>query len=233
MRRPHRSRPPPPYVIPDATAEYPGAYRPYDPDAAAAVYAVQPPDRTSRAWIWWTLGGVVLLGILITAAVVIPLLLLSSDGGASVPSPTVSSVEDDGTPSSADEDAATAAVELYDDAWRLADCEDFFATTTEEYREYNDWVDCESFYSASRNFYGGVEDFEMEIREVETVGGAIAVSVTESYAWLYDEDGAPLEEPEPYEDRLEYLLVESGGAWVIDEALRGLSLPPTGRGDRV
>ena len=81
--------PTPPYVMPAMTAEYPGAYRPYDPDAAAAVYTVAPAPRSSKAWIWWTIGGVVVLGLIITAAVLAPaglgvrdvLFLLSGAGG--------------------------------------------------------------------------------------------------------------------------------------------------------
>ncbi len=209
--------PTPPYVMPATTAGYPGAYRPFEPDASAAVFGNAPAPRQSRAWIWWIVGGVVALGIVVGAVVLIAALLM---GAIAQSDPSGSSGADgsaDDTLSAADEIAAREAVELHDRAWRLGDCEDFFASTTQEYREYNQLDDCDSFYSASRSFIESVQFFTTVIRDVDAVDSAAAVSVTESYEWLYDEDGVHLDEPEPVEDRLDYMVVEIDGVWAIDD----------------
>ena len=110
-----------------------------------------------------------------------------------------------------------AAVALYDEAWRNADCDAYFAATTESFRAEVELTDCESFYNQSLTFMSSIEDFTMTVRDVETIGSSVAVSTTETFSSYYDADGNETSEPEQYEDRYEYTVVESGGVWAIDD----------------
>lgn len=194
-----------------------GAY----PAANGGAFTAATGPRKSKLWIVWVVVGVVLLGIVIALAVLIPLFLLGAAGSGPTtggrPGSSSAGPEDEAAEvTSADEAAAVAAVETYNHSWLEADCDSYMASTTENFRELMELTDCESFYAQSRSYSGVISDFDMTVREVETVGSAITVSTTESYMSLYDADGNETAEPQEYEDRWEYMAVEEDGVWKLD-----------------
>ena len=96
------------------------------PTGGAFTAATEP--RKSKLWIVWVVLGVVMLGIVIAAAILIPLLFLGIAPRRLAAARAVA-------PSGADEQAAVAAVELYDEAWQGADCDAYVASTTEDFRD--------------------------------------------------------------------------------------------------
>ena len=187
---------------PSAPSGYPqGAYpgAPGAPAGGGFTAATEP--RKSKLWIVWVVLGVVLLGIVIAAAVVIPLLFLSA---------TSSSTQAGGAQSD-DERAAVAAVELYDDAWQDADCDALTEATTEDFRVENGFSDCATFEEQAVAFSEGLDEYDVEVTDVETLGDEILVTTNESYTEP-GEGG----EATPGSAVYEYTLVESGGAWMID-----------------
>ncbi len=110
----------PPSVPPGYPGGFPGGSAP----SGAFIAATEP--KKSKLWILWVVLGVVLLGIVILATVLIPI-LIGMFG-------TITSGGSGGTTTAADEAAAVAAVELYDEAWRTADCDKFEESTTESFR---------------------------------------------------------------------------------------------------
>lgn len=186
--------------------DYPGGY----PAAQAGAFAAATEPRKSKLWILWVVLGVVMLGIVIAAAIVIPLIFLSLAGSASS---TGSSV----TPSGADEEGAVAAVQLYDDAWQNVDCDAYFASTTESFREFSQLSDCASFEESASSFAAVVEDYTITVQEIAPGEEAVYVSTLESYNALFDDDGNELDPPQPAEDEYEYTIVEVDGSWLIDD----------------
>ena len=183
---------------------YPGGY----PGEAGAtgIFTAATAPRKSKLWIVWVVLGVVMLGLVIGAAVLIPVILgMNAGGGASGVAP-----------SSDDEQAAVAAVELYDDAWQNVDCDAYVASTSESFREAS-WPDCESFTADAEGFAAEGENYAVEVLDIEADGGEIVVSTNETYDALTDEDGEPLDEPERTEIAYEYTLVSIDGEWVIDD----------------
>lgn len=122
-----------------------------------------------------------------------------------------------GGASDADEAAAVAAVQLYDEAWRTVDCDKFVAATTEELRVALELTACEDFDVAATGFSESVENYQLTVTAVERDGDEISVQTSETYDSLYDEDGNPVEEPTPYEDRYDYTVVPSAGGWAVDD----------------
>lgn len=181
---------------------YPGA------DAAPGAFTAATEPRKSKLWILWVVLGVVLLGIVIAAAIVIPLLFLSLAGGSGSQGAT--------DPQGAEQEAAVAAVELYDDAWQNADCEAYEQSTTEDFRAASQLQDCEAFTSTATEFSASVQDYVVTVTDIETEGDSIIVSTTESYNALFDEGGAPLDEPTPDEVEYDYTVIQVDGDWVID-----------------
>jgi hypothetical protein len=114
------------------------------------------------------------------------------------------------------EQAAIAAVSVYNDAWLTGDCGMYFASTTERFRAALEIPDCATFEASSAG-YGAPEDvFSTTLRDASTHATAIAVSTTESYADLYDDaDGNPVVVIDEY--RWEYYLVDTDGTWRIDD----------------
>ncbi|KRB36383.1 DUF2510 domain-containing protein [Microbacterium sp. Root180] len=194
----------PPSVADHPQGAYPGGYPGADASTGAFVAATEP--RKSKLWILWVVLGVFMLGIVVAAAIVIPLLLLGavSNGGASGASP-----------SGADEEAAVAAVELYDEAWQNVDCDAYMASTSEDFRTDFGYVDCEAFETDASDFAAGVEDYVVTVTDIEAGEGEIVVTTTETGNALFGEDGE-LEQPEPQEWEYAYTVVEAGGEWVID-----------------
>jgi hypothetical protein len=198
----------PPYAAPG----YPGA----EPqgwaelESGGAFTAATAPTK-SKAWIAWLIAGIVLLGVVIAAAVIIPLLLLGAATGSG-------SGDGSSGVSPADEEAAIAAVELYDDAWQSVDCDKYFASTTEAFRSLIGLTDCESFEADAGAFADSVADYTVTFTGVEQRGDAVAVSTVETYDSLIDENGDPADPPIPAEDLYTYVVIPGDGSWQIDDA---------------
>ncbi|MEV4689373.1 DUF2510 domain-containing protein [Microbacterium sp. LWH3-1.2] len=180
---------------------YPGTPAGVAP-AGGGFSAATEPRSKSKLWIVWVVLGVVLLGIVIAAAVVIPLLILSA------------STANSGGQSD-DERTAVATVGLYDDAWQEGDCEKLIAATTEQFRTESELSDCAAFADQAAAFSTGIEDYTVNITDVETVGDEITVTTNETFLSLVDENGEPTE-PTEVAQVYEYTLVESDGDWLID-----------------
>jgi len=208
---------PPPAGTPDYSAvagagadraqeAHPGGYPGAEAPSGAFTSATEP-RTASKLWIVWVVLGVVMLGVVIAAAVVIPLLFLQLATSGSQ-----AGVE----PSGADEQAAVAAVELYDDAWQTADCDAYVASTTEEFRISSQLPDCESFVATATEFSVSVDDYVVTVTDIVTQDDTILVSTTETFDALFDEDNMPLDEPVADAVEYQYTVVSAGGDWVID-----------------
>ena len=212
-----------------------GGYRPQPTTMDQAAFPVAAEPRKSKMWIVWVVAGVALLGVVIALAIVVPMIFLGlaagsgssgaptdqSQGGTST-EPAEEPVESDsedsaGPPSAADQQAAADTVVSYNEAWLVGDCDSYFATTTERFRNAMETTNCETFALQSRNFAGTVDNYTTTIGDVETVGSTVSVSTTETYTSMYDDDGNQTDGPVDYEDRYEYVVVSSDSAWVIDD----------------
>lgn len=191
---------------PSAPPGYPGGFPGGAAPSGAFISATEP--KKSKLWILWVVLGVVLLGIVILATVLIPILIgmfgTIANGGSG------------GMPTAEDEDAAVAAVELYDEAWGTGDCDKFEQSTTEDFRVYLEIPDCATFTSASQGFIDTVQDYELSVVSVESAEGQVTVTTLETYLSLVDDQGAPLETPLPYEDAYAYVVVPADDGWAID-----------------
>lgn len=188
--------------------------------AVMAPAAPVEPGEKSRLWIVWVVIGAVMVAILVAAAVLIPVLLNLQASGSTADgagSGSSQSAGDAGELSTADKEGSVAAVELLDHAWRNADCEEFFAATTENYRIITELETCEAFYPQARAYMQSIADYAITIRDVESVGSAVAVSTTETYDAYWDMDGEPTEDLHSYEDLLEYFVVAVDGEWRVDD----------------
>lgn len=204
------------FTAPYTPSGYPATNYPVSPDATSRA-STEPPK--SRMWIVWVVLGVVLVGVVAAIAVVTPMLITGLSPAGAPSNEDSPGEQGGGAPTAADRDAAVDAVERYNDAWLTGDCDDYFATTTEQYRsEVVQITDCASFVDESRAFTGGLDDYEVRVGEVEAVGSAIAVSTIESYTSLFDAEGNQTDEPVDYEDRWEYIVVSSDDRWVIDDS---------------
>ncbi|SFS15681.1 Protein of unknown function [Microbacterium sp. cf046] len=188
---------------PSVPPGYPGGFPGGSAPSGAFISATEP--KKSKLWILWVVLGVVMLGLVILAAVLIPVFIGMFSTGAS-------------SGSTGDEQAAVAAVELYDDAWGTADCDKFQQSTTEAFREVLQLTDCASFTAASQGFIDSVEGYELTVTSVTTDDDVITVVTSETYTSMFDEDGNPTEEPVPYDDHYAYVVVPSDGGWAIDGA---------------
>jgi hypothetical protein len=192
------------YPAQQGYGDYPaGAYpQAAYPAAAGGAFAAATGPRKSKLWIVWVVVGVVLLGMVIAAAVLIPLAILSSsaDGGAQ----------------SSDEKAAVAAVQLYDRAWQDSDCDALKRSTTEDFRSAYDLTDCADFEDSADSFNADYTDYDLRVTDVETDGDEITVTTHETYTMHVDENGEAIDATPDYTD-YSYTVIESGGAWVIDD----------------
>jgi hypothetical protein len=184
---------------------YPDAYPGAEGQGGAFTAATEP--RKSNLWILWVVLGVLMLGIVIAAAIVVPLIFLNA----------VSSSSQSVAPSGADEEAAVAAVELYDDAWQNVDCDAYVASTTDEFRQVSQLPDCDAFGETASAFAVGVEDYVVSVRAIEPAGDAMLVTTTETFDALLDEAGSPMDEPEARKIEYAYTVVQADGGWVIDD----------------
>ena len=183
-----------------ATAAQPGT------DASGGAFTAATDGRKSKLWILWLVLGMVLLGIVIAAAVLIPLFFLNAASGNG----------GNAGPSGADEEAAVAAVEQYDQAWQTADCDAFNEATTQKFRDEAGFTDCPAFETEAQAFDTNFDEYEVEVDEIESDGDVIMVTTTESYLALIDDTGATIETPEPGATIYHYTLVPADGGWAID-----------------
>ena len=187
---------------------YPGGF-PGEPAAGAAegraTYQEGSPQPAakSKLWIVFAVLGVLVVALIVLAAVFIPRLIGQITGG--------------GSPAGSDaERAAVEVVERYDDAWDDADCDLYFETTTEGYRQALGMTDCAAFESTAEVFDESTDEYEIEVDTVEQTGENITVLTTERYLSLVDENGDPLPTPDPIAEPLQYTLVPAAGGWAID-----------------
>jgi hypothetical protein len=192
---------PGPDAAPYQAGQPPYAYAGGAPAGGAFTAATEP--RKSKLWIVWVVLGVVLLGIVIAAAVIIPLLILSGSAGG-------------GTAQTDDERAAVAAVQLFDDAYQEGDCDALAEATTEQFRADSGFTDCAAFQDQAAAFNAALQEYEIEVTDVETIQDEIVVTTTETYSEI-GEDA----EPTPGSAVYEYTVIESGGAWLIDGVAGG------------
>jgi hypothetical protein len=193
-------------VVPGAaTPPYAGQPQPPYPGGAPAggAFTAATEPRKSKLWIVWVVLGVVLLGVVIAAAVLIPLLILSASTSS-------------GSAQSDDERSAVAAVELFDEAYQQGDCDALAEATTEEFRAANGFDDCAAFQEQAAAFNAALQDYEIEVTDVETVADVIVVTTTESYSEIGEDT-----EPTPGSAAYEYTVVDSGGAWLVDDIAGG------------
>lgn len=165
------------------------------------------PPTKSKLWIVWAVLGVVVLGVLILAAVFIPRLfvgLLGQGAGA-------------GGDLTADQQAAVAATQLYNDAWQDADCDAYMSSTTEAFRTQSGLTDCSAFESQAEAFAVAADDYTVTLVDVQEEGGTILVGTTETYTLLLDEEGTPLDEPSAESIDWVYIVVADGEDWLIDD----------------
>ncbi|MGL4255933.1 MAG: DUF2510 domain-containing protein [Microbacterium sp.] len=186
-----------------------------DPAVASAV-AERP---TSRLWILWVALAAVMLAIIVGAALTIPALLNGMPASGLGPAGSAGGREaaesaDVLTPEA--EEGAVGAVQLFDHAWQSADCEEYFATTTEDYRVATETETCEDFYVQSRGFMDSVVDYSSTVDEVKAIGASVAVSTVDRYDAYWDKEGEPTETLHPYTDYIEYLVIEVDGEWRVD-----------------
>ncbi|GAA1995899.1 DUF2510 domain-containing protein [Microbacterium pumilum] len=207
-------------------AGYAGAYPAGEPpvyptDGGAFIAATEP--RKSRLWIVWVVLGVIVLGIVIALAVLVPVLFLSltSNAGSSGQSTGGTSTEEPAEidpPTGADETAAAAAVEMFNDAIESNDCAAYFASTTEQFRNALEVVDCDEFAQATENFTTDFTDYELTVTSVEQEGDSISVYTTETYTSPLDDQGEEAAQPQQYEDHFRYIVVGTPDGWLVDES---------------
>ncbi|MCR2825246.1 DUF2510 domain-containing protein [Microbacterium sp. zg.Y909] len=194
-----------------AVGGYPGGFPAGPASGAIGAPAGYPghapaaePPRRSRLWIVFVVVGVVVIGLIVLAAVFIPRVIGAlTAGGASSGGEA--------------ERVAVEVVEAYDEAWSDADCELYFRTTTESFREALELPDCAAFEAEAERFGAATDEYEIQVDSVEQADGVITVYTTESFLTLTDETGEPLADPEPVASPYEYTLVRSNGGWAIDD----------------
>lgn len=193
----------PPYA---ASPGYPGNAAP------SGMFSAATQPQKSKTWIW-VVAGIALLVVVVAAAILIPVLLLGAavSGNSSSSSAPVA-------PTSADEDAAVAAVELYDDAWQNVNCDDFFASTTENFRAIIQLPDCATFEGEAQAFGESVQNYDLTVTGIDAADGMITVRTSETYESFYDEEGNPADPPVPFEDIYSYTVVPVDNGWAIDNA---------------
>lgn len=89
-----------------------------------------------------------------------------------------------------------------------ADCDQFFATSTDAYRSSMGVADCAGFTELAEATVGGLDDYRVSVTGVNITDGTATVTTTESYTVT---DGG-----ETGSDPYEYTLVREGGDWKVD-----------------
>lgn len=221
-----------PAYDPAATPAYDPAAPPYQatqPYAPVATGAPPAPSGSSKKWILWVVIGLVSLMILGGALFYIISSLVNSvlstspiappaQPSASAPAEPGPSSEPETTAelTAAERAAAEDVVFRYDAAWSTGDCDEYFALTTEDFREWMELTDCAVLAEASASFNAAVSDYTVTIDDAYRSGSYVIVVTTETSNALVDDVGAPLDVPEPIEFAYVYELVEDGGVLLID-----------------
>ncbi|GAA5025766.1 DUF2510 domain-containing protein [Microbacterium fluvii] len=182
----------PPLAPPDG---YPGG---------GGIFTAATEPRRSRLWVVWVVLGAVLLFFVIAAAVLIPLALRFFSGAAAA------------APESVDEQAAVAAVELYDQAWKEADCDKFQQATTARFRADQLLEDCAVFEEQAGYFSESIASYEVTITSIDAADDEIVLETTEDYSAYLDQNGDPIDEPQDYSSGYRYVTVPSADGWAID-----------------
>lgn len=97
-------------------------------------------------------------------------------------------------------------VGAYDRAFDEVDCELYLSITTEAYQESFEPT-CEEFEATAQNFVDSYSDYKVTVTGTSISGDTATVNTTETYVL----DG------EPGTDLYVYQLVQSDGAWLIDQ----------------
>lgn len=97
-------------------------------------------------------------------------------------------------------------VGAYDRAFDEVDCELYLSITTEAYQE-SFMPTCEEFEATAQNFVDTYSDYKVTVTGTSVTGDTATVSTTETYV-LDGENGT---------DLYVYHLVQSDGAWLIDQ----------------
>ena len=97
-------------------------------------------------------------------------------------------------------------VGAYDRAFDEVDCELYLSITTEAYQE-SFMPTCEEFEATAQNFVDTYSDYKVTVTGTSVTGETATVNTTETYVL----DG------EPGTDLYVYHLVQSDGAWLIDQ----------------
>ena len=187
---------------------YPGAQT---SGSERGAFAAATEPHKSRLWIVWVVLGVVLLGIVIGLTVLVPMLFLAA-GSVGTPQPSATEY------TQAEQQQAIAAVEMYDQAFQTADCDAFFAATTDVYRDLFEVTDCAAFESQAADFNAAFTDYTVSVTSVEQDGASLSVYTSETYTSPYDEDGNETEVPQSYEDTYQYVVVPTGEGWAVNDA---------------
>lgn len=165
----------------------------------------QTPKPKSRLWILWVSLGVVVVAIVAAAVVLVPMIVSVLTAGPSV------------VPQDDDERAALTAIDGHNDAWLYADCDLYEEVTTADFRSRHDLEDCATFEDQARAFSDLTEDFTYVVTDIDRDDDAIIIETRESYLVTRDDAGNPLETPESMSEDTEYVVIDDGGTWRIDE----------------
>lgn len=197
----------------------------------------QPPAPTSgsKKWILWVVIGVVALMIIGGALFFIVSSLVSqvadrmpvtqpvpahsetAVGTLPTGAPTPPAEVADATElTDAERAAAEDVIQRYDVAWSTGNCDEFFALTTDDFRGVLGIEDCAAFAENSASFGASVTDYAVTVTGAYRTGEWTLVETTESGMMLVDDTGAPLAEPEPFEEPYFYELLDVDGALKID-----------------
>ncbi|KQZ84929.1 hypothetical protein ASD56_00635 [Microbacterium sp. Root166] len=118
-------------------------------------------------------------------------------------------------PANDEEQAALAAVEMYEKAWESEDCEDYLTSTSAAWREALNIVDCDTFWRVSASLEGA--DDELKPALITSTGSrnyTIGVVMT----MPVDPDSLPGDDPGISEWRslASYHVRQSGGEWLVE-----------------
>ncbi|ALJ21332.1 DUF2510 domain-containing protein [Microbacterium sp. No. 7] len=217
----------PPYA---ATAPYAPSYQ------TAPAYAAAPPAPApaSNRWVLWVVGGIVALMIVGGALFFIVSTIVAttiqdespfSQPGPDAPITVPTEAPDEETSedgpvflelTEAERAEAERVVHRYDAAWLNADCAEYLAVTTEDFRWDVEGDECEAFRADAANSRQMLTDYVIVIDDAYRDGDYVLVVTTETGTLLVGDDGEPLAEPEPVEYGFFYELVEQDGVLLID-----------------
>ncbi|MFT4136972.1 DUF2510 domain-containing protein [Microbacterium sp.] len=206
-------------AVPAAGSGAPGAGSATGLDAGSAT------GRRFPLWIVFVVLGVLLAGLVTAAAVYLPRVFTMLESAGPVPEleDTPSPLPETTDPSQEVElsaltrDAAVAAVELYDDAWKTGDCDHYLAATTPSFREQLQLTDCTTFTTEATAFSEFSQDYALTVTDVYAQGDDVIVETSESFTTDVDMDGNPIDPPTTETVLYLYVVVSHEGGWAIDQ----------------